>query len=113
MLSPASFIFLQVEINLKRYPTPYPEDLKNMVKSVQSLVGKNVHTGLGLQHQHQHQLSAGTVTSVGPNMDHTHLSKEQYEPPWPLPPKEAGIPSFLFLLHDSLRFDYIMKQMHK
>uniref|UniRef100_H3DL41 Leucine-rich repeat-containing protein 7 n=1 Tax=Tetraodon nigroviridis TaxID=99883 RepID=H3DL41_TETNG len=66
-----------VEINLKRYPTPYPEDLKNMVKSVQSLVGKNVHTG--------------TVTSVGPNMDHTHLSKEPYEPPWPLPPKEVGL----------------------
>uniref|UniRef100_A0A8C5CJF7 PDZ domain-containing protein n=1 Tax=Gadus morhua TaxID=8049 RepID=A0A8C5CJF7_GADMO len=34
---------VKVEINLKRYPTPYPEDLKNMVKSVQSLVGKNVH----------------------------------------------------------------------
>ncbi|XP_029684436.1 leucine-rich repeat-containing protein 7 isoform X4 [Takifugu rubripes] len=82
---------VKVEINLKRYPTPYPEDLKNMVKSVQSLVGKNVHTGLGHQHQHQHQhqLSAGTVTSVGPNMDHTHLSKEPYEPPWPLPPKEV------------------------
>uniref|UniRef100_G3NS89 PDZ domain-containing protein n=1 Tax=Gasterosteus aculeatus aculeatus TaxID=481459 RepID=G3NS89_GASAC len=36
-----------VEINLKRYPTPYPEDLKNMVKSVQSLVGKSVHAGHG------------------------------------------------------------------
>uniref|UniRef100_A0A671YB66 Leucine rich repeat containing 7 n=1 Tax=Sparus aurata TaxID=8175 RepID=A0A671YB66_SPAAU len=34
---------VKVEINLKRYPTPYPEDLKNMVKSVQSLVGKSVH----------------------------------------------------------------------
>uniref|UniRef100_A0A674NUU4 Leucine rich repeat containing 7 n=1 Tax=Takifugu rubripes TaxID=31033 RepID=A0A674NUU4_TAKRU len=68
---------VKVEINLKRYPTPYPEDLKNMVKSVQSLVGKN--------------LSAGTVTSVGPNMDHTHLSKEPYEPPWPLPPKEDSM----------------------
>uniref|UniRef100_A0A3P9H882 Leucine rich repeat containing 7 n=1 Tax=Oryzias latipes TaxID=8090 RepID=A0A3P9H882_ORYLA len=40
-----------VEINLKRYPTPYPEDLKNMVKSVQSLVGKSMHPG----HAHQHQ----------------------------------------------------------
>uniref|UniRef100_A0A671YC69 Leucine rich repeat containing 7 n=1 Tax=Sparus aurata TaxID=8175 RepID=A0A671YC69_SPAAU len=54
---------VQVEINLKRYPTPYPEDLKNMVKSVQSLVGKS----------------------------HSHLSKEQYEPPWPLPPKEDSM----------------------
>uniref|UniRef100_A0A8C8GEE1 Leucine-rich repeat-containing protein 7 n=1 Tax=Oncorhynchus tshawytscha TaxID=74940 RepID=A0A8C8GEE1_ONCTS len=33
----------KVEINLKRYPTPYPEDLKNMVKSVQNMVGKNQH----------------------------------------------------------------------
>uniref|UniRef100_A0A8C2XRD7 Leucine-rich repeat-containing protein 7 n=1 Tax=Cyclopterus lumpus TaxID=8103 RepID=A0A8C2XRD7_CYCLU len=57
----------KVEINLKRYPTPYPEDLKNMVKSVQSLVGKRT------------------------NMEHTHLSKDQYEPPWPLPPKEDSM----------------------
>uniref|UniRef100_A0A087Y9X4 Leucine rich repeat containing 7 n=1 Tax=Poecilia formosa TaxID=48698 RepID=A0A087Y9X4_POEFO len=77
-------ISLQVEINLKRYPTPYPEDLKNMVKSVQSLVGKSMHPG----HGHQHQLSSGTATSAGTNMEHAHLSKEQYEPPWPLPPKE-------------------------
>uniref|UniRef100_A0A7N6AW40 Leucine-rich repeat-containing protein 7 n=1 Tax=Anabas testudineus TaxID=64144 RepID=A0A7N6AW40_ANATE len=78
---------VKVEINLKRYPTPYPEDLKNMVKSVQSLVGKSVHTG----HGHQHQLSTGTATSAGTNMEHTHLSKEQYEPPWPLPPKEDSM----------------------
>uniref|UniRef100_A0A3B5AP58 Leucine-rich repeat-containing protein 7 n=1 Tax=Stegastes partitus TaxID=144197 RepID=A0A3B5AP58_9TELE len=78
---------LQVEINLKRYPTPYPEDLKNMVKSVQSLVGKSVHGG----HPHQHQLSTGTATSAGTNMEHTHLSKEPYEPPWPLPPKEDSM----------------------
>ncbi|XP_029356047.1 leucine-rich repeat-containing protein 7 [Echeneis naucrates] len=76
---------VKVEINLKRYPTPYPEDLKNMVKSVQSLVGKSVHPG----HGHQHQLSTGTATSAGTNMEHTHLSKEPYEPPWPLPPKEV------------------------
>ncbi|KAK2835199.1 hypothetical protein Q5P01_015683 [Channa striata] len=76
---------VKVEINLKRYPTPYPEDLKNMVKSVQSLVGKTVHAG----HGHQHQLSTGTATSAGTNMEHSHLSKEPYEPPWPLPPKEV------------------------
>ncbi|XP_034737434.1 leucine-rich repeat-containing protein 7 isoform X7 [Etheostoma cragini] len=94
---------VKVEINLKRYPTPYPEDLKNMVKSVQSLVGKSVHAGHGHQHQiqhqhqhqlqhqhqHQHQLSTGTATLAGTNMEHTHLSKEQYEQPWPLPPKEV------------------------
>ncbi|XP_061635479.1 leucine-rich repeat-containing protein 7 isoform X2 [Phyllopteryx taeniolatus] len=75
----------KVEINLKRYPTPYPEDLKNMVKSVQSLVGKNVHTG----HGHQHHLSTSTATSAGTNMELSHHSKEPYEPPWPLPPKEV------------------------
>uniref|UniRef100_A0A3B4GD71 Leucine rich repeat containing 7 n=1 Tax=Pundamilia nyererei TaxID=303518 RepID=A0A3B4GD71_9CICH len=86
----------QVEINLKRYPTPYPEDLKNMVKSVQSLVGKSVHAGhaghaVHAGHGHQHQLSTGTATSAGTNMEHTHLSKEPYEPPWPLPPKEDSM----------------------
>uniref|UniRef100_A0A1A8FHE4 Leucine rich repeat containing 7 n=2 Tax=Nothobranchius TaxID=28779 RepID=A0A1A8FHE4_9TELE len=80
---------VKVEINLKRYPTPYPEDLKNMVKSVQSLVGKGGHPGHAHQHQHQHQLSTGSATSAGTNMEHTHLSKEPYEPPWPLPPKEV------------------------
>lgn len=69
-----------------------------MVKSVQSLVGKSVHAGhaghavhAGHGHQHQHQLSTGTATSAGTNMEHTHLSKEPYEPPWPLPPKEVQI----------------------
>uniref|UniRef100_A0A7N8XEI6 Leucine rich repeat containing 7 n=1 Tax=Mastacembelus armatus TaxID=205130 RepID=A0A7N8XEI6_9TELE len=52
---------VKVEINLKRYPTPYPEDLKNMVKSVQSLVGKSVHAG----HGHQHQLSTAQIPSMG------------------------------------------------
>ncbi|XP_062308267.1 leucine-rich repeat-containing protein 7 isoform X2 [Osmerus eperlanus] len=66
---------VKVEINLKRYPTPYPEDLKNMVKSVQSLVGKSGHQG------------GANTNSSGTNME--HLSKEQYEPPWPLPPKEV------------------------
>ena len=64
-----------MEINLKRYPTPYPEDLKNMVKSVQGLVGKSGHQG------------GANTNSSGTNME--HLSKEQYEPPWPLPPKEV------------------------
>uniref|UniRef100_A0A8K9V5K9 Leucine rich repeat containing 7 n=1 Tax=Oncorhynchus mykiss TaxID=8022 RepID=A0A8K9V5K9_ONCMY len=65
---------VKVEINLKRYPTPYPEDLKNMVKSVQNMVGKN-------------QLPLSTVTnSSGTNME--SRKQEQYEPPWPMPPKE-------------------------
>uniref|UniRef100_A0A8C7RS80 Leucine-rich repeat-containing protein 7 n=1 Tax=Oncorhynchus mykiss TaxID=8022 RepID=A0A8C7RS80_ONCMY len=64
---------VQVEINLKRYPTPYPEDLKNMVKSVQNMVGKN-----------QHPLS---TNCSGTNME--SRKQEQYEPPWPMPPKEV------------------------
>uniref|UniRef100_A0A8C7KRR2 Leucine-rich repeat-containing protein 7 n=1 Tax=Oncorhynchus kisutch TaxID=8019 RepID=A0A8C7KRR2_ONCKI len=65
----------KVEINLKRYPTPYPEDLKNMVKSVQNMVGKN-----------QHPLS---TNCSGTNME--SRKQEQYEPPWPMPPKEVTV----------------------
>uniref|UniRef100_A0A3B3VJW9 Leucine-rich repeat-containing protein 7 n=1 Tax=Poecilia latipinna TaxID=48699 RepID=A0A3B3VJW9_9TELE len=99
-----------VEINLKRYPTPYPEDLKNMVKSVQSLVGKSMHPG----HGHQHQLSSGTATSAGTNMEHAHLSKEQYEPPWPLPPKEdsmGGSPNDIRI--SDMRPTLVEPQMYK
>uniref|UniRef100_A0A8C8GH01 PDZ domain-containing protein n=1 Tax=Oncorhynchus tshawytscha TaxID=74940 RepID=A0A8C8GH01_ONCTS len=66
---------VKVEINLKRYPTPYPEDLKNMVKSVQNMVGKN-----------QHPLS---TNCSGTNME--SRKQEQYEPPWPMPPKEDSM----------------------
>ncbi|XP_018582208.1 leucine-rich repeat-containing protein 7 isoform X3 [Scleropages formosus] len=66
---------VKVEINLKRYPTPYPEDLKNMVKSVQNLVGKTSHV-----------LSTEKCSS-GTNME--HHSTEKYEPKWPIAPKEV------------------------
>uniref|UniRef100_A0A8C9RUG8 Leucine rich repeat containing 7 n=1 Tax=Scleropages formosus TaxID=113540 RepID=A0A8C9RUG8_SCLFO len=66
-----------VEINLKRYPTPYPEDLKNMVKSVQNLVGKTSHV-----------LSTEKCSS-GTNME--HHSTEKYEPKWPIAPKEVMV----------------------
>ncbi|XP_076134193.1 leucine-rich repeat-containing protein 7 [Alosa pseudoharengus] len=65
----------KVEINLKRYPTPYPEDLKNMVKSVQNLVGKTPHP------------LATDKCSSGTNMEHHNADK--YDPPWPMPPKEV------------------------
>uniref|UniRef100_A0A3B3QC61 Leucine rich repeat containing 7 n=1 Tax=Paramormyrops kingsleyae TaxID=1676925 RepID=A0A3B3QC61_9TELE len=65
----------QVEINLKRYPTPYPEDLKNMVKSVQNLVGKTSHA-----------LSTEKCSS-GTNMEHHAVDK--YEAKWPIAPKEV------------------------
>ncbi|KFQ32568.1 Leucine-rich repeat-containing protein 7, partial [Mesitornis unicolor] len=67
----------EVEINLKRYPTPYPEDLKNMVKSVQNLVGKTSH---GVRPEN----SASTV-----NSDQT--VKEKYEHKWPMAPKEISV----------------------
>lgn len=71
----SSSLYLQVEINLKRYPTPYPEDLKNMVKSVQSLVGKTIHP------LNTEKCSSGT------NME-LH-SQDKYEPKWPIAPKEV------------------------
>ncbi|XP_072555799.1 leucine-rich repeat-containing protein 7 isoform X4 [Paramormyrops kingsleyae] len=66
---------VKVEINLKRYPTPYPEDLKNMVKSVQNLVGKTSHA-----------LSTEKCSS-GTNMEHHAVDK--YEAKWPIAPKEV------------------------
>uniref|UniRef100_A0A8C2L026 Leucine rich repeat containing 7 n=1 Tax=Cyprinus carpio TaxID=7962 RepID=A0A8C2L026_CYPCA len=72
-----SLLYLQVEINLKRYPTPYPEDLKNMVKSVQNLVGKTTHT------LNTEKCSSGT------NME-LH-SQDKYEPKWPIAPKEDSM----------------------
>uniref|UniRef100_A0A3P9B9Q0 Leucine-rich repeat-containing protein 7 n=1 Tax=Maylandia zebra TaxID=106582 RepID=A0A3P9B9Q0_9CICH len=50
-----------VEINLKRYPTPYPEDLKNMVKSVQSLVC------LSLSHRNTHNPKRTDSMGGSPN----------------------------------------------
>uniref|UniRef100_A0A3B4D3U8 Disease resistance R13L4/SHOC-2-like LRR domain-containing protein n=1 Tax=Pygocentrus nattereri TaxID=42514 RepID=A0A3B4D3U8_PYGNA len=67
---------VKVEINLKRYPTPYPEDLKNMVKSVQNMVGKTTHP-----------LSSSGTNSSGTNME--LINKDKYEPKWPIAPKEV------------------------
>ncbi|KFP39903.1 Leucine-rich repeat-containing protein 7, partial [Chlamydotis macqueenii] len=66
-----------VEINLKRYPTPYPEDLKNMVKSVQNLVGKTSH---GVRPEN----SAPTANSE-------QAVTEKYEHKWPVAPKEISV----------------------
>ncbi|KAM5323030.1 leucine-rich repeat-containing protein 7 isoform 3-T3 [Glossophaga mutica] len=65
---------VKVEINLKRYPTPYPEDLKNMVKSVQNLVGKPSH---GVR-----------VENSNPTANTEQTVKEKYEHKWPVAPKE-------------------------
>uniref|UniRef100_A0A8C9TL30 Leucine rich repeat containing 7 n=1 Tax=Scleropages formosus TaxID=113540 RepID=A0A8C9TL30_SCLFO len=67
----------KVEINLKRYPTPYPEDMKNMAKSAQTLVG---HAG--------HALGPEIRPAVMPM---EHHAKEQYEHGWPMAPKEAVV----------------------
>nr|XP_025873857.1 leucine-rich repeat-containing protein 7 isoform X6 [Vulpes vulpes] len=67
----------QVEINLKRYPTPYPEDLKNMVKSVQNLVGKPTH---GVR-----------VENSNPTANTEQTVKEKYEHKWPVAPKEITV----------------------
>ncbi|XP_030647352.1 leucine-rich repeat-containing protein 7 [Chanos chanos] len=67
----------KVEINLKRYPTPYPEDLKNMVKSVQNLVGKSTHP-----------LSTEKCSS-GTNMEHHTKDAYEQHTKWPMAPKEV------------------------
>ncbi|XP_057649688.1 leucine-rich repeat-containing protein 7 isoform X2 [Chionomys nivalis] len=67
----------QVEINLKRYPTPYPEDLKNMVKSVQNLVGKPSH---GVR-----------VENSNPTANTEQTVKEKFEHKWPVAPKEMTV----------------------
>ncbi|KFO53664.1 Leucine-rich repeat-containing protein 7 [Corvus brachyrhynchos] len=71
------FMTVQVEINLKRYPTPYPEDLKNMVKSVQNLVSK---PSLGVRPEN---------SAPAANTDPT--GKDKYEHKWPLTPKEISV----------------------
>nr|XP_020650923.1 leucine-rich repeat-containing protein 7 isoform X2 [Pogona vitticeps] len=67
----------EVEINLKRYPTPYPEDLKNMVKSVQNLVGKASH---GVRPENSTPTSS-TEQAV----------KDKYEHKWPVATKEISV----------------------
>ncbi|XP_051788465.1 leucine-rich repeat-containing protein 7 isoform X1 [Erpetoichthys calabaricus] len=69
---------VKVEINLKRYPTPYPEDLKNMVKSVQNLVGKT-----------SHGITGGEKCIGSTNLE--HHSKEKYEHKWPISAKEVAM----------------------
>ncbi|XP_053549342.1 leucine-rich repeat-containing protein 7 [Bombina bombina] len=64
---------VKVEINLKRYPTPYPEDLKNMVKSVQNMVGKS-HGG-------------SMENSIPPSGTEQNL-KEKYDHKWPMSAKD-------------------------
>uniref|UniRef100_K7FFI8 Leucine rich repeat containing 7 n=1 Tax=Pelodiscus sinensis TaxID=13735 RepID=K7FFI8_PELSI len=66
-----------VEINLKRYPTPYPEDLKNMVKSVQNLVGKTSH---GVRPENSM-----------PAANSEQTMKEKYEHKWPMATKEISV----------------------
>ncbi|XP_013205532.1 leucine-rich repeat-containing protein 7 isoform X5 [Microtus ochrogaster] len=68
---------VKVEINLKRYPTPYPEDLKNMVKSVQNLVGKPSH---GVR-----------VENSNPTANTEQTVKEKFEHKWPVAPKEITV----------------------
>uniref|UniRef100_A0A7M4F2E8 Leucine-rich repeat-containing protein 7 n=1 Tax=Crocodylus porosus TaxID=8502 RepID=A0A7M4F2E8_CROPO len=68
---------LWVEINLKRYPTPYPEDLKNMVKSVQNMVGKTSH---GVRPENS-----------TPTTNPEQSMKEKYEHKWPMATKEISV----------------------
>lgn len=60
----------KVEINLKRYPTPYPEDLKNIVKSVQNMRG-------GME-----KCPPGMVVAE-------HQGKDKYERGWQMAMKDG------------------------
>uniref|UniRef100_W5KTQ5 Leucine rich repeat containing 7 n=1 Tax=Astyanax mexicanus TaxID=7994 RepID=W5KTQ5_ASTMX len=53
-------------------------DLKNMVKSVQNMVGKTTHP-----------LSSSGTNSSGTNME--LINKDKYEPKWPIAPKEDSM----------------------
>ncbi|XP_053104523.1 leucine-rich repeat-containing protein 7 isoform X5 [Hemicordylus capensis] len=77
----------EVEINLKRYPTPYPEDLKNMVKSVQNLVGKSSH---GVRPE-----------NTTPTGSTEQAVKDKYEHKWPMATKEISVEdSFVHPVND-------------
>uniref|UniRef100_A0A8C6YFB9 Leucine-rich repeat-containing protein 7 n=1 Tax=Naja naja TaxID=35670 RepID=A0A8C6YFB9_NAJNA len=76
-----------VEINLKRYPTPYPEDLKNMVKSVQNLVGKSTH---GVRPENS-----------APSASSEQVVKDKFEHKWPMATKELSVEdSFVHPVND-------------
>uniref|UniRef100_A0A8D2IRW0 Leucine rich repeat containing 7 n=1 Tax=Varanus komodoensis TaxID=61221 RepID=A0A8D2IRW0_VARKO len=66
-----------VEINLKRYPTPYPEDLKNMVKSVQNLVGKSSH--------------GSRSENSTPTASTEQAVKDKYDHKWPMATKDISV----------------------
>ncbi|XP_041417268.1 leucine-rich repeat-containing protein 7 isoform X1 [Xenopus laevis] len=82
---------LKVEINLKRYPTPYPEDLKNMVKSVQNLVVKgslgsslensmptpSAEQNLKEKYEHKWPVSTKDMKSEASNREHKEFQKSQ------------------------------------
>ncbi|XP_034289103.1 leucine-rich repeat-containing protein 7 isoform X3 [Pantherophis guttatus] len=76
----------EVEINLKRYPTPYPEDLKNMVKSVQNLVGKSTH---GVRPENS-----------APSASAEQVVKDKFEHKWPMATKELSEDSFVHPVND-------------
>ncbi|XP_076973436.1 erbin isoform X3 [Tamandua tetradactyla] len=63
------------EGNLKRYPTPYPDELKNMVKTVQTIVHRlkdeetNEDCGKDLKPQEDQQVTSESATPVKNNAD--------------------------------------------
>ncbi|XP_036135727.1 erbin isoform X11 [Molossus molossus] len=72
------------EGNLKRYPTPYPDELKNMVKTVQTIVHRlkdeetNEDSGKDLKpHEDQHVVNNDTSESTTPVRSKTD-EREKY-----------------------------------
>ncbi|XP_040585025.1 erbin isoform X4 [Mesocricetus auratus] len=74
------------EGNLKRYPTPYPDELKNMVKTVQTIVHRlkdeetNEESGKDMKHEDQQVLNkdSGVKTSESTTMKSQLDEREKY-----------------------------------
>ncbi|KAH0518364.1 Protein LAP2 [Microtus ochrogaster] len=78
--------FTEVEGNLKRYPTPYPDELKNMVKTVQTIVHRlkdeetNEESGRDMKHEDQQVVNKdmGVKTSESTTMKSKLDEREKY-----------------------------------
>ncbi|XP_013209005.1 erbin isoform X4 [Microtus ochrogaster] len=74
------------EGNLKRYPTPYPDELKNMVKTVQTIVHRlkdeetNEESGRDMKHEDQQVVNKdmGVKTSESTTMKSKLDEREKY-----------------------------------
>ncbi|XP_027737915.1 erbin isoform X4 [Empidonax traillii] len=67
------------EGNLKRYPTPYPDELKNMVKTVQTIVHrlKDEESTEDIAKESKREVQAVSVKDVGVKQESEELSSDE------------------------------------